>query len=247
MGIPEVSHSGSTAGYRGWLARYPEQGLSIAMLCNTSAANPEQLGHQVAEIYLGNTIQQHPAASAPVSTASLERKVGLYRSVRNDETLSINLRDGQLEIQGRGVLKPVSENAFTLGPATRAVFQVDPSTQSLHLLVATQLDPIDYYEKVEPANPSRADLKEMTGAYYSDEAEVELKVALEPDGLVIHRRPDTRIPLTPTYRDGFKSSLGSVRFLRGAAGNVTELSIGEGRVWDIRFHRIVATDTPPIH
>src|SRR5262249_2942862 len=52
-GLPEVSHSGSTAGYSAWLGRYPEQGLSVAVLCNV-ATNATQLGHAVADIYLGD-------------------------------------------------------------------------------------------------------------------------------------------------------------------------------------------------
>ena len=35
-GTREVSHSGSTGGYRAWLARYPDERLSVAMLCNAA-------------------------------------------------------------------------------------------------------------------------------------------------------------------------------------------------------------------
>src|SRR5262249_19336483 len=55
--LPEVSHSGSTAGYRAWLARYPEQGLSVAVLCNASSANATNLGHNVADIYLAAAVR----------------------------------------------------------------------------------------------------------------------------------------------------------------------------------------------
>ena len=78
----------------------------------------------------------------------------------------------------------------------------------------------------------------MTGEYTSDEAEVTLRVSLEQDRLVIHRRPDSKIELTPTYRDGFSSSLGSVRFIRDATGRAIEMSIGEQRVWDLRLRRV---------
>jgi len=63
-------------------------------------------------------------------------------------------------------------------------------------------------------------------------------VKLGANGLEIHRRPDTVIPLTPTYADGFSSDLGSIRFLRDSAGKVTEMSIGEDRVWDLRLRRV---------
>src|SRR5687768_6670029 len=41
-GVPEVSHSGSTAGYRAHLVRYPKQHLSVAVLCNVASGNATQ-------------------------------------------------------------------------------------------------------------------------------------------------------------------------------------------------------------
>jgi len=83
-----------------------------------------------------------------------------------------------------------------------------------------------------------ADLPAFTGVYTNGEAEVTFTIALENDRLVAHRRPDTVLTLTPTYKDGFNApGLGSVRFLRDATGKVTEMSIGESRVWDLRFRR----------
>ena len=66
----------------------------------------------------------------------------------------------------------------------------------------------------------------MAGEYRNDEAETTLRVAAEADTLVIYRRPN-----------GFNSTLGSVRFIRSVDGKITELRIGEQRVWDIRFQR----------
>src|SRR5919109_3782729 len=43
-GVREFSHAGSTAGYRAFLARYPDQRLSIAGLCNAAEADAPRLG-----------------------------------------------------------------------------------------------------------------------------------------------------------------------------------------------------------
>jgi CubicO group peptidase (beta-lactamase class C family) len=232
-GLNEVSHSGSTAGYRAWLGRYPEQGLSVAVVCNLSSANATQLGHQVADVYLTNVIRQHSHETAAPDPSTLGAKAGLYRSVRDHQTLSVEVQDGTLRIDHRGVLTPISDNVFSVGKnGPRAEFERD------RLRIATEVDEGNYYEKVERWTPMPAELESMTGEYASDEAEVTFRVALEKDYLVIHRRPDASIALTPTYRDGFSSSLGSIRFLRDASGRVTELSIGEQRVWDMRFHRV---------
>jgi hypothetical protein len=155
--------------------------------------------------------------------------------VRDHQTLSIKVHEGTLRIDHRGDLTPVSDYVFRLGEdGARAEF--DATGKGLRM--STQVDEGNYYEKVEHWTPTTAELEGMTGEYASDEAEVTFQVALEKDHLVMHRRPDATIVLTPTYRDGFSSSLGSIRFLRDAKGHVSELSVGEQRVWDMRFRRV---------
>jgi hypothetical protein len=61
-------------------------------------------------------------------------------------------------------------------------------------------------------------------------------VAVVEDGaLVLKRRPDTVIRLTPTYQDAFTGALGTIVFRRD--GKAMELSVAQDRVWDIRFTR----------
>ena len=93
----------------------------------------------------------------------------------------------------------------------------------------------DIWKRVDPWTP--ADLTAFTGAYSSDEAETVLTIAVDSGKLTIHRRPDASFPLTPTYNDAFNSSLGSIRFERGASGKVVALHVGESRVWDLAFAR----------
>jgi CubicO group peptidase (beta-lactamase class C family) len=63
-GIREVSHSGSTAGYRAFLTRFPDQHVSVAVLCNAATANPTQYAHAVAEAYLSQALTPPAAAAA---------------------------------------------------------------------------------------------------------------------------------------------------------------------------------------
>ena len=55
--MPEVSHSGSTAGYRAHLTRFPQQHLSVAVLCNVSSGSATQYAQTIAEMYLGDAIK----------------------------------------------------------------------------------------------------------------------------------------------------------------------------------------------
>jgi CubicO group peptidase (beta-lactamase class C family) len=232
-GLNEVSHSGSTAGYSAWLGRYPDQGLSVAVLCNLAGASATQFGHQVAEIYLGDRIPQHaPAPAVSVDAAALAARAGMYRSLRDHTAVTIAAENGALRV-ARAVYKPVSATVFAAGEdGARLEFD------GMRARLVTEGDEGNWYEKVEPAKPARDELAALAGDYASEEAEVTFRVALEGDKLVIHRRPDAVIPLTPTYKDGFASSLGSVRFLRDSSGRPMEMSIGESRVWDLRCKRV---------
>lgn len=203
-GLREVSHSGTTAAYNAWLGRYPDQGLSVAVLCNAGGANGTQLGRAVAAIYLGAAL---PPAS--VSTAKVEQsQAGCYRSTQDHSVLNLAAGADATRYHFEGArLRVDGDNGDTL------------------------------YDKVEPWTPSPQDLAAFSGGYTSSEAEVRVNIAVENGQLVARRSPGT-IVLTPVYRDGFTApSLGSIRFLRNSSGRVTELSIGESRVWDLRFRR----------
>ena len=53
--------------------------------------------------------------------------------------------------------------------------------------------------------------------------------------LVLRRRPADVITLTTVGTDKFRGSIGTVTFIRDAAGRVDALSVGQDRVWDLRF------------
>jgi CubicO group peptidase (beta-lactamase class C family) len=168
-GFPRISHTGSTSGYRAYLALFPEQALSVALLCNVSSANPGALGGQVAAVFLPD----------PPATA----------------------------VAGAG--------APAGGP---------PGGQ------ATQ---------PERFAPSPDDLRSYPGVYHSDDAETTLEVGVDDGQLVVRRRPASRMALSPgTAPDTFGSPLGTIRFIRDDAGRVTELSVSQARVFDMRFQRV---------
>jgi hypothetical protein len=117
-------------------------------------------------------------------------------------------------------------------------FEGDGSAAPVRLRIQDPSGGEIVFDRVAPWAPSRAELEAMAGEYQSEEAEVTLRVTLEDSGLVIFRRPGTRVRLTPRYQDGFENDeLGSVRFLRDASGRINEMSLGSARVWDLRLRR----------
>lgn len=57
-GVREIAHSGSTAGYRAYLAHYPDAGLSIAVQCNAGNGDYAEMGRKLAAVFLGGRLQR---------------------------------------------------------------------------------------------------------------------------------------------------------------------------------------------
>ncbi len=247
-GEREVSHTGASGGYRALLARYPERGASLAILCNQGEADAAALGHALADLLLGDGASKaapSPADARPprltVERAELERLAGVYRDRGTAEPVRFQVSDGVLRTRGVA-LEPLSGTDFrgTSGPEFRLVFQPAPGggggrPKALGIMGrdTTVLD------AVAPADTCAAHLADYAGDWYSPEAEATWTLAPEDGKLVARRRPDTRLELQPAYADAFTSTPGAVWvFDRDASGKVTGLGIWLQRARDMRFERV---------
>jgi CubicO group peptidase (beta-lactamase class C family) len=239
--LREVSHSGSTAGYRAYLTRYPDQHLSVAVLCNAASGQAERYAHAVADLYLANDIRTPaPPEAVKIPAKDLEALAGMYRNTMTGTVGMFVVEKDTLRLQNGAALIPLSATRFTPGTGSGSL-QFDGKGG---LRVAAGNGTEETYQRVQPVKPAIGQLKELVGAYVSDEAEVTLQVVVEGTQLKITRRPDTNLTLTPLYEDAFQApSLGLVRFRRDAGSRVTGLSVVQDRVWDLRFARRAAGRT----
>ncbi|HSG46173.1 MAG TPA: serine hydrolase, partial [Longimicrobiales bacterium] len=232
LGVPSVSHSGSTSGYRAHLGRFPEQGLAVAVLCNVGAANASQYWTEVSRVFLGDAAgaaRQAPEGIA-LPEASLRARAGLYRDRQTGfpERLAVGT-EGTLRM-GRTPLVPVSETEFLVGASGRRLIfaEAGPGGRAPFRILDGDIL-VDEYVPEDPVDPTPAELAAYVGTYHSDDAEATFRVTVDEGRLVVHRRPADRFPLVPSYRDAFQGGPGVVRFLRGADGEVTGMSLGQSR------------------
>jgi CubicO group peptidase (beta-lactamase class C family) len=235
-GLPEVSHGGATGGYRTWLGRYPDQGVSVAVLCNAASANPTRLGRETARLWTGAAAQTH-ASTYAADPAKSEALSGMYRKIRDNTVLELHWRNGKLTLDSERDLEPLAPGKF-VSAASEREFDFEQGTP-VRLRVVTQTDNI-LYERVEPANPTAADLSALAGEYESHETGTTLVVALDAKNVLSYRIGlNPPVTLRSTFRDSFATVSGSsIRFLRDSSGKVTAFSAGEDRVWDLRFTRV---------
>jgi hypothetical protein len=244
-GFREVSHGGSTGGYRTWIGRYPEKGVSVAVMCNSAQANPTQLGRETARLWTGGVPAPNPTPVA-VEPATLEKLTGMYRKVRDNTVAELRVKDGKLMFD-RLALIPVGAAEFSTG-------------QGKFLFRDGRLNEVTpdgdiAYERVEPAHPSDSELAPLAGKYESGETGSTLTVAAKAGELTLAIAWNKPVRLRATFRDAFMMENGggatSIVFKRDQAGKVTGLSAGDDRVWDLRFTRVEAArasslPNPPI-
>jgi hypothetical protein len=123
-GVRCFNHGGGDPCYGAFVARYPDHGLSIALLCNLDNAGwtAGSLTRSIAEIYLSEALSSSSApASAPstsavsLSSEQLARWVGLYSDPRNGTLGRVFVRDGKLMASGN----PTEQgDVFELTPLT---------------------------------------------------------------------------------------------------------------------------------
>jgi CubicO group peptidase (beta-lactamase class C family) len=128
-GLSEVSHSGSTAGYRAHLTRFPDQHLSVAVLCNVSSGAATQYAMAVADMYLAGDIKAVTAQPAPrprrqessyaADAKDLASYVGRYYSDEAEIVYEVALDGEALLIKRRPDttirLRPTAKDEFTAG------------------------------------------------------------------------------------------------------------------------------------
>jgi len=181
-------------------------------------------------------------AVAPLVLAAedLEARAGLYRNTETGTTVSIVRDKDALRTRGTS-LTPLSPLRFALTGGRNIEFDGRGGARMILTNGSSET-----YEKVPAVSPTSAELGAFEGTYTSDEAEVTISIAVRDGFLVMSRRPDTTIRLTPLYADAFEGSLGTVRFHRNAGGRVNEFSITQDRIWDLRFQRTAGSMQRPL-
>jgi CubicO group peptidase (beta-lactamase class C family) len=230
QGVLEVGHSGSTAGYRAWLARYPNEDLSIAVLCNASDANTVPLGRAVAALFLPPPPPE-PVVEPLRNPAAL---AGLYVNQKTGRPLVLVQDGAGLRVSGGGPLYPLTGDSARFGGDIIAF-------QDRDSFVLRTLEGGRYlHRRTERWAPGYADLVPFAGRYHSAELGVTYRVTLEDNQLWLRLedRSLKPIPMGPMNRDTFNLNGNLARFRRDAGGRIVSMSLGSGRVRDLALKRL---------
>jgi CubicO group peptidase (beta-lactamase class C family) len=255
-GLPTASHSGGDPGYATMMVRFPDQRLSVALLCNVTSAAPWYRVYEVADLYLEDYYLEPSPASAEtvvddlyISEPDFETLIGVYRSADGIVVNLFDHEDGALVVtfgSARFPLEAIGERQFGddsspyvltftepgAGEGVTATWRPNPlhdSGGSLSLeRVGSQWE------------PSPRDLMDFTGSFFSEELDATWEIVAGDEMLVLRRwgMPDQALePLLPDTWVFLGTTEPRLRFERDAAGTVTSLSLSNSQILGMKFVR----------
>ena len=233
-----VGHGGADAGYRSYVARFPQHDLAIAIACNT-VVNTGAVMHSVADIYLDGKLE--PAAPTVTAQSKLGAEqmkavAGVYVNPLTGSATWVTVKDGNLVAGRTGgpVLVPLSESRFRVtGQPVEIELRNGEMIQSF--LAWPPRKPVRLVRQPE-LKPTRGELEQYAGTYYSEELDATYTVAATDTTLELRTRMGDAKVVRPAYKDAFAGDL-LLLFARDARGRVTGLSMNSGRVRRVQFVR----------
>ncbi|MEM1054458.1 MAG: serine hydrolase domain-containing protein [Bacteroidota bacterium] len=252
-GLSRIQHGGALAGYRSFLAYYPEIDAGVLTLGNVASFDSRGIAERVAETAFADAMEipQRPeapteeaeetSAPQPVTLANPEAYIGSYYSEALGMTLHVE-REGdgytiRSDVAPPTELRPLSDTLFLdvgFDVSIRFDLDADGTATGGAVLIGDGFQ----FVRTEPWVPAPAELAAYVGRYASSEVGTAYEVRLDGDSLVMSHPRRGEMPLIPSQEDEFVSLLlGNVSMERDAAGAVTGLRASFGRVEGLLFEK----------
>lgn len=234
-----ISHAGATAGYRGYLARVPDQKLSAAVLCNAGAVNTEDAGPEFLSLFIAPGAS--PASAGAVLGSAPPDLAGRYQNLRTRALVTASIDGTGVHFNGGTGFREVAPGRLVNGEGSRSL-SVERNAEGLvRRLVLTRIGNAPaILVPVAAWAPTAAALANFTGSYVSDDVGVLWRISF--DGGVLRAsgpRGETFL-LDPIYQDAFngRDTYWTLEFARDGAGRVDRIRFYKTRTLGVAFRRV---------
>src|SRR4026208_2314059 len=113
-GLKDVAHGGSTAGYQTFLARYPDNKVSVAVMCNGTSPGAGGIAAGITDEIFGPFPATPQIEAAKVSEDELKKFVGIWRSEKTHLPARFGIQNGVPGWRGARLV-PMGGGQFTAG------------------------------------------------------------------------------------------------------------------------------------
>jgi CubicO group peptidase (beta-lactamase class C family) len=235
-GLKDVSHGGATAGYQTFLARYPDNKVSIGVMCNGTSPSAGGIAAGITDEIFGPFPATPKIEPAKVSEDELKKFVGIWRSEKTHAPARFVVENGVPRWSG-GRLIPIGGGQFIAGNSQlKFTFDKDGKPMS-----AENVDDDGAVTRLVPEHewkPTPEELASFKGDWFSEDAGATYTVALDADKAFIKQRPATSFTMQPLYKDHFLVGGYVLWFTRDKNGKVSGMHVGASRMRDMPFVRV---------
>jgi len=228
-GFKEISHSGATAGYRAWLAYYPQKKITIILLSNDANSGVVGAGVEIAKLFFGFQEERMiKRRTVEVNETDLKRYTGTYKSIRGFDVFGMEYKNGVIQYNGA----PLSAaHRDTLFNRNMKFILTKPGT-----ITVQQGQDTSSYRKVNPPDLNPKSIQAFSGVYSSEEVDATWTVEVKNAEVWINVKPALSFKIKPSFQDGYLSDeMELYEFKRDRKGNITGLEVSQSRAERVPF------------
>jgi CubicO group peptidase (beta-lactamase class C family) len=235
-GLKDVSHGGATAGYQTFLARYPDNKVSIGVMCNGISPSSGGIAAGITDEIFGPYPETAKTEPAKVSEDELKKFVGNWRNEKTHAPARFVIENGVTR-WGGGRVVPMGGGQFTAGE-NQLKFTFDKEGKPVFAETVDSDGEVRRFVPEKEWTPTPEDLASFQGDWFSEEAGARLTFAVDADKAFIRQRPSTSLPMQPLYKDHFFAQGSVVWFTRDKSGKVCCMHVGASRMRNMPFVRV---------
>jgi len=236
-GLKDVSHGGSTAGYQTFLARYPDNKVSIGVMCNGTSPGAGGIAANITDEIFGPYAEETTKTEpAKVSEDELRKFVGLWRNEKTHAPARFVIENGVSRWSGARLV-PMGGGQFAVG-GNQLKFTLDKDGKPMSAETVDSDGEVRRFILEKEWTPTPEELASFKGDWFSEEAGATLTFAVDGDKAFMKQRPAMSLPMQPLYKDHFEVQGYVVWFARDKNGKVSGMHVGAPRMRDMPFARV---------
>ncbi|MCW5516642.1 serine hydrolase domain-containing protein [Muriicola sp. Z0-33] len=253
-GLNQIQHGGADAGYRSYLARFPDQDFAVSVFSNSADFNSGRIAHKVVDIFLEEALVEEPeeevteteaqAESISVAADILDSYVGDFE-LQPGFIIGVILKEGELIAQATGqpevALAPISETEFDVVGVEAKLEFIPNGGDKVKAIKLYQNGQIMEAPRLKAFDKNAVVLKEFEGSYHSEELSTTYHFKVVDEKLMVQHSRHSDFAVNPLKEDTFGGNawfFGQVAFQRDENNKIVGCKVSSGRVRDLVFSKV---------
>ena len=251
-GWRQYSHSGGDAGYRSYVAVFPDLKMGFIVFSNLGDFNPVEKVYELADLFIKDTAkksepekkkQRDSAAAILKDTLYIKKFIGNYIG-EDGLPISFNIRNKQLHYQiyneSNFLIKELKDTfSIPNAPEIKFIFGLKGKDTTVDVITPDKLYHLGKY--IKDTAQSDDVLKKYAGIYYSPELDCRYNIVLKDHQLFLTNSKYNDAKLTLIGKDHLINDNWWINHLmvkRDSKQNIIGFEVNSGRIMHLRFNKI---------